>query len=112
MLAASGHRGEMGRTTFAWYNGTLQGKGKLQQTEPGSAGAMAFVKGIGSSGDTGTIDDNYRSIWPYIWANPEALNAMQRPLNLFNDHQTFDASLPYPRNVSFPFNYSAHYLGQ
>ena len=40
------------------------------------------------TGDTGTIDDNYRSIWPYIWGNPEALNAMQRPLNLFNDHQT------------------------
>ena len=42
-----------------------------------------------SPGDTGTIDDNYRSIWPYVWGNPEALNAMQRPLNLFNDHQTY-----------------------
>ena len=37
---------------------------------------------------------------------------MQRPLNLFNDHQTYDAALRYPRNVYFPYNYSAHYLGQ
>eukprot|EP01047_Picozoa_sp_COSAG01_P027510 COSAG01_NODE_1818_length_9161_cov_4.764316_3_plen_112_part_00 len=76
------------------YNGTLGHHSKgastaaaVTHTEPGTAGAMAFVKGLGSSGDTGTIDDNYRSIWPYVWANPDALNSMQRPLNLFNDHQ-------------------------
>ena len=134
VLAAAGYRAEMGWVTYAWFNGTLQdtSSGKVSRTEPGSAGAISFVKGIGSSGkrcrgtanaskhflltrpavfvsvvrcqhlstldgvsptlspgDTGTIDDNYRSIWPYVWANPEALNAMQRPLNLFNDHQTY-----------------------
>ena len=37
---------------------------------------------------------------------------MTRPLNLFNSHRTLDPNGGYPRNVSFPFNYSVHYLGQ
>lgn len=109
VLAAAGYRSETGWVTYAWYNGTMDG-GKTH-TEAGP-GPIAFVKGIGSSGDTGTIDDNYRSIWPYVWGNPDALTAMVRPLNLFNDHQTFDPMAGYHRNVSFPYNYSAHYLGQ
>jgi hypothetical protein len=76
-----------------------------------TCGYVARWNDAGSSGDTGTIDDNYRSIWSYIWGNPEALTAMVRPLNLFNDRQTFDPRAGYPKNVSFPFNYSAHYLG-
>ena len=31
---------------------------------------------------------------------------------MFNSKETFDPKLPYPRNVSFPYNYSAHYIGQ
>ena len=45
-----------------------------------TCGYVARWNDAGSSGDTGTIDDNYRSIWSYIWGNPEALTAMVRPL--------------------------------
>lgn len=109
VLASAGYRGEAGWTSFVWFNGTLDG-GKT--TTPAGSGPIAFVKGLGSSGDTGTIDDNYRSIWSWVWGSPAALGAMVRPLNLFNDHQTFDPDAGYPRNVSFPYNYSVHYLGQ
>jgi hypothetical protein len=88
-------------------------KGRMADNAPtgNTCGYVARWNDAGSSGDTGTIDDNYRSIWSYIWGNPEALTAMVRPLNLFNDRQTFDPRAGYPKNVSFPFNYSAHYLG-
>lgn len=33
-------------------------------------------------------------------------------LRIIRMFRRYDAALPYPRNVSFPFNYSAHYLGQ
>ena len=65
VLAAAGYRAEMGWVTYAWYNGTLQesSSGKVSHTETGSAGAISFVKGIGSSGKQcqGTVNCNLRS---------------------------------------------------
>ena len=71
------------------YNGTLtdSASGQTRATEPGSAGALAFVKGIGSSGDTGTIDDNYRSIWPY--QTPFALNHSSNGMTEFLHIETY-----------------------
>ena len=71
------------------YNGTLtdSASGQTRVTEPGSAGALAFVKGIGSSGDTGTIDDNYRSIWPY--QTPFALNHSSNGMTEFLHIETY-----------------------
>eukprot|EP01046_Picozoa_sp_COSAG06_P055987 COSAG06_NODE_10456_length_1679_cov_1.265823_1_plen_165_part_00 len=40
------------------------------------ATTFMFVKGLGSSGDTGTIDDNYPAALFYLWRNPELLNAL------------------------------------
>ena len=51
VMTAAGYRSETGWVTYAWYNGTLDGGST--QTEAGP-GPIAFVKGIGSSGDTGT----------------------------------------------------------
>ena len=48
-----------------------------------------FVKGMGSSGDTGTIDDNYPASLMYLWRQPELLNALLRPINIFMSNRTF-----------------------
>jgi hypothetical protein len=40
------------------------------------ATVFMFVKGLGSSGDTGTIDDNYPAALFYLWRNPALLNAL------------------------------------
>merc|ERR1712039_172153 len=72
-----------------------------------------FVKGLGSSGDTGTIDDNYPAALFYLWRQPELLHALLRPINMFMGKETYagpDAG--WPRNLTSPYNYSIHYLGQ
>ena len=48
-----------------------------------------FVKGLGSSGDTGTIDDNYPASLLYLWRQPELLNALLRPINIFMSNRTY-----------------------
>ena len=59
MLAAAGYRSEVGWTTYAWFDGSFDsGDGAPAVDGEDVSGPIAFVKGIGSSGDTGTIDDN------------------------------------------------------
>ena len=76
------------------------------------APAHWFVKGFGASGDTGTVDDLYRPAPFHLWKNPELLNALLRPLNMFTSRQTYDPLGGYPLNVSYPHKFSCHYLGQ
>ena len=71
-----------------------------------------FVKGLGSSGDTGTIDDNYPAAFLFLWRQPELLNALLRPINSFMANRTFAAGAPFPHNISWRQQYSIHYLGQ
>ena len=59
VLAAAGYRSEVGWTTYAWFDGSFDsGDGVPAVDGEDVSGPIAFVKGIGSSGDTGTIDDN------------------------------------------------------
>lgn len=61
---------------------------------------------------SGTIDDNYPAALLYLWGNPELLNALLRPVNMFMRNETYAPWLPFPRNLSFTYLYSVHYLGK
>ena len=107
VVASAAYRGTLARSSLVWYDGDLHGR----KTATG-AGAFWFVKGFGASGDTGTVDDLYRPAPFHLWKNPELLNALLRPLNMFTSRQTYDPLGGYPLNVSYPHRFSCHYLGQ
>ena len=55
------------------------------------------------AGDTGTIDDNLPAVPMFLWRQPELINAMLRPLNMYNaDDLHRPDGAPYPMNVSWP----------
>lgn len=68
------------------------------------------------------VDDNLDAVPMFLWRQPELINAMMRPVNMFNsDDLIRPPNAPYPMNVSWPGfqpvsgtsnNYSVHYLGQ
>jgi hypothetical protein len=71
-----------------------------------------FVKGLGSSGDTGTIDDNYPAAFLYLWRQPELINALLRPVHLFMRNYTYRNNSAWPLNVTWQHPFSIHFLGQ
>lgn len=115
-VSALTFRQVFGDNSIVWYDGKVGGFGNA--TSKGNkktpASAMMFVKGLGSSGDTGTIDDNYPAALLYLWSQPELLNALLRPINMFMSNETYSraAAAGFPRNFSFTDLYSVHYLGQ
>ena len=49
---------------------------------------MMLVKGLNSSGDTGTIDDNFPASGFFLWRQPSLINAILNPVNLFVSNAT------------------------
>ena len=49
---------------------------------------MMLVKGLNSSGDTGTIDDNFPASGFFLWRQPSLINAILNPVNLFMSNAT------------------------
>jgi hypothetical protein len=76
--AASGVGGNAAGSTAAAAAAAGGGAPHADEALLGEARATTFmfVKGLGSSGDTGTIDDNYPAALFYLWRNPELLNAL------------------------------------
>eukprot|EP01079_Euglenida_sp_SAG-EU17-18_P006828 gene6828-1221_t len=104
-VASLSYRQVLGDNSLVWYDGSFRGA-----TPPS---ALMFVKGLGSSGDTGTIDDNYPASLLYLWGQPELLNALLRPINMFAGGETYGGpSAPFPRNLTWGEGYCIHYLGQ
>ncbi len=97
----------LGDNSVVYFPGLTTGQGRTF-----APGPFLFVKGLGSSGDTGTIDDNYPAALLFLWRNPTLLNAMLRPINIFMANATLDPAAAWPLNVSWPYPYSVHYLGQ
>ena len=129
VVAAMTFRQVFGDNSIVWYDGTTGNftagpAPSMARSNGGSTGrrkavagktppsAMMFVKGLGSSGDTGTIDDNYPAALLYLWGQPELLNALLRPINMFMANETHSAAYGFPRNLTFPEPYCVHYLGQ
>ena len=77
VVASLSYRQTLADNSLLWYDGHMQG---LPTKTP--AAAFLFVKGLGTSGDTGTIDDNLPAIPLFLWKQPELVNAMLRPLNM------------------------------
>jgi len=98
------YRQVLGDNALLWYDGSFKGKTK--------ASPMLLVEGIGSSADTGTIDDNYPASLFFLWGNPKLLDALLRPIHIFMSNETYLPDGSWPRNVSWNKNYSIHFLGQ
>jgi hypothetical protein len=130
-IGALSYRQVLGDNSLVWFDGKLFAEQQQQQQQQQQQAAVAagdmkphnkraeagapflLVKGLGSSGDTGTIDDNYPAAFFYLWRQPELLNALLRPINIFMQNSTFvSASAPWPLNVTWKEQYSIHYLGQ
>ena len=103
------------------YRQVLGDNSVLAHTVPcleGSGGSgtceepFMFVKGLGSSGDTGTIDDNYPAALFYLWRQPTLLNALLNPINHYMANDTFCSTCGWPKNQTWQHRYSIHYLGQ
>ena len=58
-IGALSFRQVLGANSLVWFNGS-------GLPRPAPAGPMLLVKGIGSSGDTGTIDDTYPAARPVV----------------------------------------------
>ena len=117
VVASLSYRQTLADQSLLWYDGTMQGQ--RTKTPPG---AMLFVKGLGTSGDTGTLDDNLDAIPMFVWRQPELINALLRPVQMYNTGDLIrPADAAYPMTVAWPdaqpvsgssSNYSIHYLGQ
>ena len=72
-----------------------------------------WVKGMGSSGDTGTLDDNLPAVPFFLWARPHLVPAFLAPLFMWANNETFAGpDAPFPRNMTFDEAFAPHYLGQ
>jgi len=107
-IGALSYRQVLGDNSLLWFPGAAGARGE----PPSPPAPFMFVKGLGSSGDTGTIDDNYPASLFYLWKQPELLNALLMPINLYQTNHSFCESCGWPRNTTWPHPYSIHYLGQ
>jgi hypothetical protein len=103
MVGALSYRQVLGDNSVMWYPGSATG---------GAPTPFMFVKGLGSSGDTGTIDDNYPAALFYLWRNPELLNALLQPINYYMQNYSLCEQCGWPRNQTWQHPFSIHYLGQ
>ena len=72
-----------------------------------------WVKGMGSSGDTGTLDDNLPAVPFFLFARPHLVPGFLAPLFMWAANETFSSeAAPFPRNMTFNELYAPHYLGQ
>eukprot|EP00039_Didymoeca_costata_P022326 m.346519 g.346519 ORF g.346519 m.346519 type:complete len:773 (+) comp29453_c0_seq1:52-2370(+) len=103
-VSALSYRQVLGDNSLLWFPGF--------GSNTTYAGAFLLVKGLGSSGDTGTIDDNYPASLLYLWRQPELLNALLRPINIFMLNLTYIQNSSWPYNMTWQHAFSIHYLGQ
>ena len=101
-VGALSYRQVLGDNSVMWFPGTATSAGT----------PFLFVKGLGSSGDTGTIDDNYPAALFYLWRNPELLNALLQPINYYMQNLSYCATCGWPKNQTWQHQFSIHYLGQ
>ena len=82
-VASLSYRQTLADNSLLWYDGQMQGRPTRTP-----AGAFLFVKGLGTSGDTATLDDNLDAIPMFVWRQPELINALLRPVNHTHDTYT------------------------
>lgn len=99
------------RQTFAdnklvFYNGSFGG--------PTQPGLHMWVKGQASSGDTGTMDDNYPAVPLFLLTQPQFIEAFLAPLFMWarNETTSQQPGAPFPLNMTYDYPFAPHYLGQ
>lgn len=104
-LGSLAFREALGANKLTWYAGEFG---------PSSPPELhVWVKGCGSSGDTGTLDDNLPAVPLFLWSRAHLVPAFLAPLFMWASNQTFaNTSAPFPRNMTFDEYYAPHYLGQ
>eukprot|EP00118_Oscarella_pearsei_P025892 m.308983 g.308983 ORF g.308983 m.308983 type:complete len:735 (+) comp45228_c0_seq1:771-2975(+) len=103
-MASLAYRQTLGANKLVWYDDALKTKKSPQP--------FLFVKGCFSSGDTGTIDDNFPAAPLYLYFNPDLIPAFLAPILMFANNETYAGdTAPFPRNVSWTESYSPHFLG-
>ena len=104
-MASLAYRQALGSNKLVWYDDALKTK---KASQP-----FLFVKGCFSSGDTGTIDDNFPLAPLFLYLNADLIPAFLHPILMFANNETYvDASAPFPRNISWTESYSPHFLGE
>ena len=104
-LASLSYRQTLGANKLAWYGGDFP----LAPVPE----LHVWVKGSGSSGDTGTLDDNLPAVPFMLWARPHMVPGFLAPLFMWAANQTTQgADAPFPRNMTFNEAFAPHYLGQ
>ena len=107
-VGALSYRQVLGDNSVVWFEGTPP-----HDAAPASKPTtFMFVKGLGSSGDTGTIDDNYPAGLFYLWKQPALLNALLQPINYYMQNYSFCPTCGWPKNQTWQVPFSIHYLGQ
>jgi hypothetical protein len=105
-LASLSWRQTLGANKLAWYAGDFG-------PNASPPAPHMWVKGCGSSGDTGTLDDNLPAVPFFLWAAPHLVPAFLAPLFMWAGNETWAGQgAPFPRNMTFDEAFAPHYLGQ
>lgn len=105
-LASLSYRQSFADNMLTWYNGSFTG----QTTPPGP---HLWVKGQASSGDTGTLDDNYPAVPLFLLTQPRLVEYFLTPLLMWAGNETYEGpTATFPLNMTYSLPWAPHYLGQ